>query len=127
MALSRRTLGLLLLGALVTGRLAVRLFAAGQDQAPTRREFTLTAKDFRYSPNRVEVARDDIVKLTVKSEDVAYSFTIDAYRVSKRVPAGGVVTFEFRADRDGTFAFYSSMTGDSRHAQMRGDLVVRNR
>ncbi len=61
--------------------------ASAQDQAPERREVTITARDYRFSPARVEVGRDDLVRLTVKSEDVAYGFTIDEYRVSKRVPA----------------------------------------
>ena len=81
---------------------------AAQDQAPTRREFTVTARDYSFSPNRVEVQQDDLIKLTVQSADNAYGFTIDDYRVSKRVPAGGSTVVEFRADRAGTFAFYSS-------------------
>jgi cytochrome c oxidase subunit II len=98
-----------------------------QDQAPERHDVTITARDFRFSPNRVEVGRDDLVRLTIKSEDVAYGFTIDEYRVSKRVPAGGSVVLELRADREGTFPFYSNMTSDSRHSQMRGELIVRRR
>ena len=98
-----------------------------QDQAPERRDLTVTAKDFRFSPSRIEVSRDDLLRLTVKSEDVAYGFTIDDYRVSKRVPAGGSVVLELRADREGTFPFYSNMTSDARHSQMRGELVVRRR
>jgi cytochrome c oxidase subunit II len=98
-----------------------------QDQAPERHDVTITARDFRFSPNRVEVGRDDLVRLTVKSEDVAYGFTIDEYRVSKRVPAGGSVVLELRADREGTFPFYSNMTSDARHGQMKGELVVRRR
>jgi len=98
-----------------------------QDQTPERRDVTITAKDFHFSPNRVEISRDDLLRLTVKSEDVAYGFTIDDYRVSKRVPAGGSVVLELRADREGSFPFYSNMTSDSRHAQMRGELVVRRR
>ncbi|HWN85906.1 MAG TPA: cupredoxin domain-containing protein [Vicinamibacterales bacterium] len=100
---------------------------AAQEQAPERRDLTITAKDFRFSPNRVEVGRDDLLRLTVKSEDVAYGFTIDEYRVAKRVPAGGSVVLELRADREGTFAFYSNLTNDSRHSQMRGELIVRRR
>ncbi len=100
---------------------------AAQEQAPERRDLTITAKDFRFSPSRVEVGRDDLLRLTVKSEDVAYGFTIDEYRVAKRVPAGGSVVLELRADREGTFAFYSNLTSDSRHQQMRGELVVRRR
>lgn len=100
---------------------------ADQDQAPNRREFTLTARDYRFTPDRIEVGQDDLVKLTVQSADVAYSLTIDEYRVSRRVPAGGSTTLEFRADRPGTFAFYSNMTNDPRHGQMKGQLVVRPR
>jgi heme/copper-type cytochrome/quinol oxidase subunit 2 len=128
MTLTRRTLGVFLIGAgacLIAGPAVVRLFA--QDQAPNRREFTVTARDFRFSPNRLEVTQDDLVKVTVRSEDVAYSLTIDAYRLSKRVPAGGETTLEFRADRTGTFPFYSNLTNDSRHTQTRGELVVRPR
>jgi cytochrome c oxidase subunit II len=101
--------------------------AVAQDQAPERRDVTITARDFRFSPNRIEVGRDDLLRLTVNSEDVAYGFTIDDYRVSKRVPAGGSVVLELRADREGTFPFYSNMTSDARHAQMKGELVVRRR
>jgi|KBSSwiStaDraftv2_1062776.scaffolds.fasta_scaffold273045_2 heme/copper-type cytochrome/quinol oxidase subunit 2 len=99
----------------------------GQDQAPNKRDITLTARNYRFSPARIEVAQDDLVKLTVTSEDNAYSLTIDEYRVSRRVPAGGSTTLEFRADRAGTFAFYSNLTNDARHAQMRGELIVRSK
>jgi heme/copper-type cytochrome/quinol oxidase subunit 2 len=99
-----------------------------QEQAPpNKREITLTARNYHFSPSRIEVAQDDLVKLTVQSEDVAYSLTIDEYRVSRRVPAGGSTTLEFRADRAGTFAFYSNLTNDARHAQMKGELIVRGR
>jgi heme/copper-type cytochrome/quinol oxidase subunit 2 len=128
MTLMRRSLSLMLIGAgacLLAGPAVVRLF--GQEEAPNRREFTLTARDYRFSPNKLEVAQDDLVKVTVRSEDVAYSLTIDEYRLSRRVAAGGATTIEFRADRTGTFAFYSNMTNDSRHTQMRGELIVRPR
>ena len=128
MTLTRRTLGLILLGTgafLLAGPLS-RLFA--QDQAPNRREFSITARDYRFSPDRLDVMQDDLVKLTVESADVAYSFTIDQFRVSKRIPAGGTVTFEFRADRGpGTYSYYSNMTSDPRHAGMKGELVVKAR
>ena len=127
MTLTRRTLGLVLLGAgacLLAGS-ASRLFA--QDQAPNRREFSISASDYRFSPDRLEVMQDDLVKLTVESADVAYSFTIDEYRLSRRVPAGGKAVIEFRADQPGTFEFYSNMTSDARHSKMRGQLTVRRK
>ena len=129
---TRRSLALLLVGTgiyLSAGPFVRRVLAApaGQEQAPTRREFTVTARDYSFSPNRVEVQQDDLIKLTVQSADNAYGFTIDDYRVSKRVPAGGSTVVEFRADRAGTFAFYSNLSNDARHSQMRGQLVVRPR
>ncbi len=131
MRLTRRSLGFAALagaigtGFLMAGPTVVRLLAhPGQEQAPNRRDFTVTAKDYRFSPSRLEVTQDDLVKLTVQSADVAYSLTIDAYRVSRRIPAGGSTTLEFRADRAGTFPFYSNLTSDSRHSQMRGELIV---
>jgi heme/copper-type cytochrome/quinol oxidase subunit 2 len=131
---TRRFLGLLLIGAgtcVLAGPAASRLLAApppaGHEQAPKHREFDVTATNYRFTPDRLEVKQDELVKLTVRSTDVAYSVTIDEYRVSKRVPAGGEVTFEFRADRSGEFPFYSNLTSDSRHKTMKGSLVVRPR
>jgi heme/copper-type cytochrome/quinol oxidase subunit 2 len=128
MTLNRRTLSFMLIGTgacLLAGPAVVRLFA--QDQTPNRREFTMTAKDYRFTPARLEVTQDDLVKVTIQSKDVAYSLTIDEYRLSRRVPAGGMTTLEFRADKVGTFDFYSNMTSDARHAKMRGELIVRAR
>jgi cytochrome c oxidase subunit II len=98
-----------------------------QEQAPNLRPFTITAKGYQFEPNRIEVAQNDLVKLTVTSADVAYGFAIDRFRVSKRIPAGGSVTFEFRADQAGVAEFYSNLTNDPRHGAMRGQLVVRGK
>jgi nitrous-oxide reductase len=127
MRFTRRSLGMMLLGAgglFLAGPAMGRLFA--QDP-PNRREFTIVAKDFRYTPARIEVTQDDLVKLTVRSEDIAHSFTIDEYRIVKRVPGGGSTTFEFRADRAGTFPFYCNLTGEAGHQTMHGELVVRGK
>lgn len=101
--------------------------ALAQDQTPNRPQFTLVARDFRYSPDRLDVSQDDLVTVTIRSEDIAYSFAIDEYRIVRRVPPGGMTTFEFRADRPGTFRFYSNLTSDDGHAEMQGELVVRPR
>ncbi len=119
----RQTLAVLgLAGTLVS--LGIATAVRAQDQAPAHRDVKITAKDYRFAPARVDVGVNDLVRVTVRSEDVAYGFTIDEYRVSKRVPPGGTISFEFRADRAGSFSFYSSLTSDSRHAQAKGQLVV---
>jgi cytochrome c oxidase subunit 2 len=123
MKISRRSVGFVLLGAGVCF-LAWPSKARSQEQAPNRREFTITARKYDFSPNRVEVTQDDLVKITVRSADEAHSFVIDGYRIMKRVPAGGSTTFEFRADKPGTFAFYCGMTSSEEHSRMKGELVV---
>ena len=85
----------------------------------------MTARDYRFIPDRLEVMQDDLIKLTIESADVAYSFNIDAYRLSRRIPPGGKTVIEFRADKEGTFDFYSNMTGHEN--KVRGQLVVRRR
>jgi heme/copper-type cytochrome/quinol oxidase subunit 2 len=133
MLLTRRTVGLVLVGAgacLLAGsvsRAASTPLGAGQEQAPNRREFSIIARDYAFSPNRLEVIQNDLVKLTVESADVAYGFAIDQYKISRRVPPGGKTVIEFRADQDGEFSYYSNMTSDDRHTKMRGALVVRRR
>src|SRR5688572_33507386 len=124
--MTRRRVGLLLLsaGAFLVARPLVRRLRA-QEQVPNRPEFTLVGRNYRYSPDRLEVTQNDLVRLTIRSEDLAYSFAIDEYRILRRVPAGGSTTFEFHADRPGTFRFYSNLTSDSGHEEMQGQLVVR--
>jgi heme/copper-type cytochrome/quinol oxidase subunit 2 len=107
---------------------AVALSAAAltaQEPSQNRREFTIVAKDHVFAPNRLEVSQDDLVKITLRSEDVPVSFAIDAYRIIKRVAGKTSITFEFRADQAGAFPFYCNLTTDPGCKDMRGVLNVR--
>jgi len=97
---------------------AVRAQSAG-------REFTVAADQFAFAPLRLEVQKDDLVKITFTARDIAHSFTLDNYRIAKRAAAGQSVTFEFRADQVGTHRFYCNLTQDDRCRRMEGQLVVR--
>ena len=99
--------------------------AGAQEHAPNRREFTIVAKDHVFTPNKLEVTQDDLVKITLKSEDRPTSFAIDAYRIVKRAAGGLSTTFEFRADQAGTFTFYCNLTTDEGCKDMKGTLVVK--
>jgi cytochrome c oxidase subunit 2 len=96
-----------------------------QEQAPTRRDFNISARKYAFSPNRIEVRQGDIVRITLTAEDIAHSFTIDEYRIAKRVAPGQSVTFEFRADQQGTFRIYCNLMQDDGCRNMHGELVVR--
>ena len=102
---------------------AASLFA--QEPAQNRREFTIVAKDHVFTPNKLDVSQDDLVKIILRSEDVPISFAIDAYRIIKRVPGQSTIAFEFRADQAGTFPFYCNLTMDPGCKDMRGVLNVR--
>ncbi len=106
---------------------AVVFSVASLAQEQGRREITLTAKRYEFSQTRIEVAANDVVKITLVAEDIPHSFTIDEYRISKRAAPGRPVTFEFRADKAGTFPFYCNLTIDEGCRQMRGELVVISR
>ena len=100
---------------------------AAKDQGPTARPFSVTARRYRFNPPRIEVDQDDLVTIELTTEDIAHSMTIDAYRIAKRVSPGHPVTFEFRADKPGTFPYYCNLLIDDGCRQMRGELVVKPR
>ena len=112
-----------LLAAAVLAPIAV----IAQDQVPNRREFTIVARDHKFTPSRIEVSQDDLVKVTLHSEDRPYSFAIDPYRIVKRAGGGQTIAFEFRADRAGTFEFYCNLTSDAACRDMKGTLVVKGK
>jgi len=99
--------------------------ASAQEPAQNRRDFIIVAKDHTFTPDKLEVSQDDLVKITLTSEDVPVSFAIDAYRIIKRVAGKTSVTFEFRADQPGTFPFYCNLTRDPDCKDMKGTLTVR--
>jgi cytochrome c oxidase subunit II len=107
---------------LVIGSAGVKARAEGQG---AMRDFTVVGTKYAFQPATIAVDRNDVVKITFSAEDIAHSFTIDGYRISKRAGAGQSVTFEFRADQPGTFDYYCNLTQDDKCKNMKGKLVVR--
>ena len=99
--------------------------SAAQEPSQNRREFTIVARDHTFAPNKLDVSQDDLVKITLRSDDRPTSFAIDAYRIVKRAAGGTAITFEFRADQAGTFTFYCNLTTDPGCKDMKGTLSVR--
>jgi len=101
--------------------------AAAQDQGATAKPFAITVRQYAFDPPRIEVDQDDLVKIDLRSADIAHSLTIDEYRISKRVNRDQPVTFEFRADRPGTFRYYCNLQIDDGCRRTHGELVVKPR
>lgn len=104
--------------------LAGMIWARTAAQGITR-DVTIVGDRFAFSPPRIEVQKDDLVKVTFTAQDIAHSFAIDSYRIVKRAGAGQTIVFEFRADKPGVHTFYCNLSQDERCKNMRGELVVR--
>jgi heme/copper-type cytochrome/quinol oxidase subunit 2 len=96
---------------------------SAQDQGATR-QFSIVGSHYAYAPPSIEVNRNDLVKITFTADDIAHSFTVDPYRISKRAGAGQSVTFEFRADQPGTYTYYCNLATDEACKNMKGRLIV---
>ena len=80
----------------VAHRRRISLFAGtlaaarpGQDQGPgLPQPFPVAARRYAFEPRRIEVEQDDLVKIELRTVDIAHSLTIDAYRIAKRVSPG---------------------------------------
>lgn len=99
--------------------------AAARAQGSQSREIEVRGDQFAFTPSRIEVQKDDLVKVTFTAVDMPHSFTLDGYRIAKRAGAGQSVVFEFRADRAGEHPFYCNLAQDERCRNMKGTLVVR--
>jgi heme/copper-type cytochrome/quinol oxidase subunit 2 len=91
------------------------------------RRFTVSAHKYAFSPARIEVLQDDLVRVTFSTDDIPHSFTIDKYRIAKRVEPGKPLVFEFRADQPGRFPIYCNLTLDEKCKEMVGELIVKGR
>ena len=91
------------------------------------RSFTVAAHKYAFTPARIDVQQDDLVRVTFSTDDIPHSFTIDKYRIAKRVEPGKPIVFEFRADQPGKFPIYCNLTADDGCRKMIGELVVTRR
>ena len=51
-------------------------------------EVRIDGDQYAFAPRRIDVQKDDLVKVTFRAGDIAHSFTVDAYRIAKRAAAG---------------------------------------
>lgn len=96
-------------------------------QDGSERRFTIVAHKYAFSPARIEVLQDDLVRVTFSTDDIPHSFTIDKYRIAKRVEPGRPIVFEFRADQPGRFPISCNLTIDEKCKEMVGELIVTGR
>lgn len=95
--------------------------------APTGevKEFTMTAKNWEFSPSTITVNKGDTVKLHIKSIDVTHGFGLPDFGINENLAPGKTVDVEFVADKAGTFTFVCTVYCGSGHGGMKGQLIVK--
>lgn len=90
----------------------------------TTKEFTVTGKNFAFAPGTMTVKKGDRVKITFVNSAGTHDLKVDGYGVGTKIIQGGATeTFEFVADKAGSFEYYCSV-GSHRQMGMKGTLIV---
>jgi heme/copper-type cytochrome/quinol oxidase subunit 2 len=76
----------------------------------------------------IEVAKDDLVVLKLRSSDVTHGFSLKAFGiyVAKGIKPGKTVYVSFKADKPGTYTFMCSVFCGDIHQHMDGTLIVQD-
>jgi cytochrome c oxidase subunit II len=96
-----------------------------QTQGSDVKEFMISAKQFSFDPENIEVNKGDKVRLIVTSIDVPHGIAIREYGINERLEVGKPVTIEFTADKEGSFTAFCSVFCGSGHGNMKGKLIVK--
>jgi len=89
------------------------------------KEFKMTAKQFAFEPEIIEVNKGDKIRLIVTSVDVPHGIAIPEYGINERLNPGEPVAIEFIADKEGTFTAFCSVFCGSGHSNMKGKIIVK--
>jgi len=88
------------------------------------KEFTVTAKNFSFTPSTIAVKQGDKIKITFNVTEGMHDFKIDEFgAATKQSKAPATETIEFVANKIGTFEYYCSV-GQHRAMGMVGKLIV---
>ncbi len=96
-----------------------------QSEKPEEKIITISAQQFSYTPNTVEVNKGDRVTIRLISTDVHHGLYIDGYELSTDARPGQDGSITFTADETGKFAMRCSVTCGSFHPYMIGYLKVK--
>lgn len=94
------------------------------DDGSNVKEITITAKQWEFDPNPIEVNLGDTVRLKIKSIDVAHGFKLTEFGINERLEPDKEVAVEFVADKAGEFSFFCNVPCGSGHSAMTGTLIV---
>src|SRR3989344_1616334 len=78
--------------------------------APAVKEFTVSGKNFSFTPSLITVKQGDRVKITFQNSAGFHDFVIDEYGVAtKQTQSPTIEVLEFTANKAGSFEYYCSV------------------
>jgi plastocyanin len=78
-----------------------------QSPRPEAEEFELTAEDFSFTPDTIELGLGESLDINLNNDgDAAHTFTLDELHIDVEVPAGESVTVPLTASAEGEYNFY---------------------
>ncbi|MFQ6041958.1 MAG: fibronectin type III domain-containing protein [Candidatus Poribacteria bacterium] len=86
--------------------------------------YSITARQWQFSPATIRVTEGDKVILTIRSVDVPHGFGLDAFGINKVLNPGKDVVVEFIAKKKGKYPFRCTVPCGAGHANMKGTLIV---
>lgn len=90
----------------------------------TTHALSLDARQYEFTPSRIEVHQGDHLVITLTASDVAHGFYLEGYGIEQRVVPGVAQEISFTADQAGKFRFRCSLSCGAMHPFMLGELVV---
>ena len=88
------------------------------------KEFTVSNAGLTFNPKTLAVKKGDRVKITFKNTGGTHDLRVDGYGVgTKVISANQQESFEFTADKAGSFEYFCSV-GNHRAMGMKGTLTV---
>jgi len=102
------------------------LLALSTMAADTPREIHVTAKNWEYQPNVIELCSGERVRLLIETQDRDHGFEFKEAGVKVKLLKGQTTPVEFTAPAPGTYEFKCAFYCGKGHKGMKGQIVVRN-
>ncbi len=85
----------------------------------------MTARQWEFLPNYIEVNRGDTVTIYAQSADILHSIAIPGLDIEQALEPNRPVTIRFVADREGEYNFKSTKYSGIGFLKMKGIIVVK--
>jgi cytochrome c oxidase subunit II len=103
---------------------AAEVVAAAPDAGALRR-IVITARQFNYTPDTLELTEGEEVLLELRTADREHGFSLLEFGLSAHILPGAPTLLRFKPERVGVFTWACNVECGSGHDLMTGTLVVK--